>query len=508
MPKYLLGIDIGTTNVKAAIYNTDFTLELEGSAEYPTYFPKSGWAEQNAEHWWNATVDSLRQITSSASINPKDIEGICVSSQAPAVLPLDSEGRALRNALIWMDRRTERQCDYLREYITQDKVVDITGNRIDPYFALSKILWYKDNEPELYDKTHKILQVNGYVNFRLTGSYTCDKVHASLMGLFDIKKEEWSEELCDKLNIRKDILPAAYDSTDIIGRVSKAAALETGLAEGIPVIAGNVDASSSAIEAGVIGKGEAVEMTGTSTVVMFGCDQYPKSFSLVSMFHPVKGHSLLIGPISSTGASLKWYRDQIGFSETEKDAKIDPYKYMDSLAENTATGFNKLLFLPYMAGERAPIWDTYARGVFFGLNHSTTKGQMIRAMMEGAAFSLYHNIKEAEDSGIEIDTLRAVGGGSKSPIWLKIKASVINKPITTLANSSNGTFGNIILAGLGVNIYSDIRDVLAQNLKLKQTFNPDPQLHSYYEKLYRVYRNVYEHVKDDFKQLAEIEFGR
>lgn len=508
MSKYLLGIDIGTTNVKAAIYNTEFVKKAEGSSEYSTYFPNTGWAEQSAEHWWNATVDALKQITATSIINPKDIQGICVSSQAPAVLPVDFDGHPLRNALIWMDRRSEKQCDYLREYITQEKVASITGNRIDPYFALAKILWYKENEPELYNRTYKILQVNGYVNFRLTGSFTCDKVHASLMGLFDVNKLTWSNELCMKLNIKQALLPKVFESTEIIGTVNKGAALATGLSEGIPVIAGNVDASSSALESGIIGSGEAVEMTGTSTVLMLGCDQWHNSINLVSMFHAIKDHSLLIGPISSTGASLKWYRDQIGFLEKDKAAelKIDPYKYMDLQAANAAPGSNNLIFLPYMAGERAPIWDTYARGAFFGLTHSTTRSQMIRAILEGSAFALYHNIEEAENSGLKIEKLRAVGGGSESRLWLQIKASVINKPIVTLTNSSSGTFGNTLLAGYGVGIYSDIREILERNIKFKETFEPDPVLHNYYQKLYKVYRSLYDHIKCDFQQLAKIKF--
>lgn len=504
MQKYLLGIDIGTTNVKATLYNTEFERKLEGSSEYQTYFPNSGWAEQNAEHWWKAVVESLKKITSSSNINSSDIQGICVSSQAPAVVPLDCDGRPLRNALIWMDRRSEKQCDYLKKHITQEKVLSITGNRIDPYFALAKLLWYKENESELYNRTYKILQVNGYVNYRFTGSFSCDKVHASLTGLYDIKALAWSAELCEKLGLRQDMLPRVFESTDIIGYVNKAAAIETGLCEGIPVMAGTVDASSSAIEAGVIGKGEAVEMTGTSTVFIIGCDEWHYNANLVSMLHSVKGHSLFMGPISSTGASLKWYRDQIGFAAEEKDAKTDPYKYMDLLAAKASPGANNLLFLPYMAGERAPIWDTYARGVFFGLTHSTTRSQMIRAILEGSAFALYHNIREAENAGMEITTLRAMGGGSRSPIWLQIKASIINKPIVTLKNSSDGTFGNALLAGYGVSIYSDIREVLDRKLVLKDTYLPRPDEHRHYEKLYKVYRNIYEHTKLDFEQLSKI----
>ncbi len=509
MTRYLLGIDVGTTNVKAAIYTTEFLKEAEAFSEYPTYFPHTGWAEQNAEHWWAAAVDALKKSVAASSINLKNIQGICVSSQAPAVLPVDCDGLPLRNALIWMDRRSEAQCGYLRKHVTQEKIASITGNRVDPYFALSKLLWFKEKEPGAYGKAYKILQVNGYINFRLTGRFTCDKVHASLMGLYDVNRLSWSEELCTLLDLKPELLPQVFEATDIIGTVSREASLAMGLPEGIPVVAGNVDASSSALEAGVAGTGEAVEMTGTSTVLMLGCDQWHSSINLVSMFHPIKGHSLLIGPISSTGASLKWYRDQLGSDEKRRAAELnmDPYKYMDLQAAGAAPGSGGLVFLPYMAGERAPIWDSRARGVFFGLTHSTTRSQMIRAILEGSSFALYHNMEEAEKSGLAVEKLRAVGGGSESRLWLQIKASVINKPVVTLANSSNGTFGNILLAGCGTNIYGDVREVLEKNVKFKEVFQPDLTLHKHYQKLYRVYRSLYDHIKDDFRQLEEITPG-
>lgn len=393
----LLGIDIGTTNVKATLYDMRFNQVAESSVEYPTHFPMAGWAEQDSDDWWRATVSTIRNIARHAASAVGQIKGICVSSQAPAVLPVDSDGRPLRKALIWMDRRSEPQCSRLRQTMGQTMLSQITGNRIDPYFALPKILWFKQEEPDLYAKTWKFLQVNGYVNYRLVGKATCDRVHASLTGLYDISACDWSAEITSRLALDVKYMPDIFDTTDIVGYVHADAAKETGLPLGVPVIAGNVDASSAALEAGVIGQGEAAEMTGTSSCFMLGCDQWPNSINLVSIHHAVKDHDLLIGPISSTGACLKWYRDQFGACSNDDRAAFErePYAYMDTLAAQCANS-NKLIFLPYMAGERAPLWDIHARGVFFGLTHSTSRGQIIRSMLEGSSFALKHTVLEAE----------------------------------------------------------------------------------------------------------------
>jgi xylulokinase len=505
--KYLLGIDIGTTNVKATLYDANFNQVAVAGEEYPTQFPQRGWAEQDSEHWWAATVAALRKITGEIGTDTKNIKGICVSSQAPAVLPLDGDGHPLRPALIWMDRRSEPQCDILRRKIGQTKINAITGNRIDPYFALPKILWLKDNEPDAYARTWKYLQVNGFINYRLIGEVSCDRVHASLTGLYDIHAKTWSTEICNTLGLNVDLLPPIFDSTDIIGVVNSAAASLTGLAEGIPVVAGNVDASSAALESGVIGRGEAAEMTGTSTCFMLGCNAWPDSINLVSIHHAVPGHDLLIAPISSTGASLKWYRDQIGCCSGDDKAQYDrdPYRYMDQMAENSNSR-SKLIFLPYMAGERAPLWDSDARGMFFGLTHSTSRGQMIRSILEGSVFALKHNILEAEKSGQAVQALSSVGGGSNSRVWLQIKSTILDMPVRTLKHASSGAFGNALLAGYAVGIVQDIREFVSDNIKVNEVFYPEKELVPQYQKMFEIYRNIYEHTKTDFHDLTSIEF--
>lgn len=505
MKKYLLGIDIGTTNVKAGLFNLEGELVSHASAEYPTFFSMAGWSEQDPELWWKATTSVIKQIIASSSINTQEIAAIGVSSQAPTLLPVNIHGKPLRNALIWMDRRAEKECTFLKEEIGEEKVLEVTGNRIDPYFILSKLLWFKKSEPHLFQQTYKFLQANGYINYKLTGQYSLDKAHASLTQLYDINFE-LCPQITQKLDISPELFPEVYDATSIIGVVSKEAAVETGLTVDTPVVAGTVDGAAAALEAGVIGPGQAVEMTGTSTVLLLGSDNLKKGKKLISMYHALDDRYLVIGAMSSTGASLKWYRDQFGYIERKvaQELSLDAYDLMNLEANKVPPGSGKLIFLPYMMGERSPIWDTHARGVFIGLTLKTTRGQMIRAIMEGAAFALYHNLEEAMALGLRLQELRAVGGGANSSLWLKIKASVINLPIAVPETFMGAPFGDAILAGAGVGIYKNVEDIIKEFIKIKQRIEPDLKWHSLYQEIYQIYRNIYEHIRYDLFDLANI----
>lgn len=509
MARYLLGIDIGTTNVKAVLFDLEGNAIAQARAEYPTYFPAAGWAEQDPELWWQATTAITRSVVSEGRIDPEKIAAIGVSSQAPTMLPVTERGEPLRHALIWMDRRSEELCDYLRREIGDEEILKVTGNRIDPYYMLPKFLWFKKYEPQLLARTHKVLQANGYVNYKLTGRFSIDKAHASLTQVYDVSTGWLALELCEKVGLASELMPELYDGTTVIGVVNKDAAAVTGLAAGTPVVAGTVDGAAAALETGVTGPGEAVEMSGTSTVVLLGADSLKRSGKLISMYHALEGRYLIIGAASSTGASLKWFRDQFGSMErlAAKELKIDAYDLMNLEAEGVEPGAGKVIFLPYMMGERSPIWDTYARGVFIGLTLNTTRGQMIRSIMEGAAFALYHNLQEATALGLEVKELRCVGGGALSNLWLKIKASVTNLPVVVPETSLGAPFGDALLAGTGVGIYQDVEALAKKYVRFKQRIEPDKEWHALYQELYDVYCSIYNHIREDLFNLAQIKIG-
>lgn len=510
MGKYLLGIDVGTTNVKGVLFNLNGEIVAQKQSEYSTFFPSRGWAEQDPECWWDAVAKIIRYIIDKSSVENKEIIAIGVSCQAPTMLPVDKKGKPLRNALIWMDRRAEEQCRMLKEEIGEDKIFSITGNRIDTFFVLPELLWFKTNEPHLYEETYKILQPNGYINYKLTGQFTIDTVHASITQFYDINEKKWSGYICNKLNISTDIFPDVYESTIIIGSVSREAALITGLAAGTAVIAGTVDGAAAALEAGITGTGQAVEMTGTSSVLLIGSNELKTNKNLTAMFHAISNRYLILGTMSSTGASLKWFRDQFGFVEQNpgKETGLDAYEMMDLEVEHQTPGPGNIIFLPYMMGERSPIWNTFARGGFMGLTLNSKRGEMIKSIMEGAAFALYHNIEEAVKMGISFKELRAVGGGAKSKLWLKIKASVTNLPIVVPKTSVGAPFGDAILAGVGAGIYKDIDETVKEFVKIGQIIEPDSTWHSKYIETYNIYRGIYEHTKDDLYSLSNINLER
>ncbi len=508
MSKFLMGIDIGTTNVKSVLFNEDGTKMAEHSIEYPTYFIKSGWVEQSPQEWWEATVKTIIKVIKDSKVDRKDIAGIGVSSQAPTLVAMDKEGKVLRNALIWMDRRSQPETDFLEREIGSLKVKGITGNRIDPYYLSSKLLWYKNNEPELYKKTHKILQINGYINYMLTGVMTTDISHASLMGVYDIKKNQWSKELADLIGYDRDLFPQVYETTHVIGTVCEKVAKLTGLSSSTAVVCGTVDGSAATLEAGAVDIGDAVEMSGTSTVLNICTDRWRDPGLLFEMYHALKDIMMICGAMSTTGASLKWYRDNLYKEEEHKQPEqVSSFEHMNQKASRAKVGSNRLIFLPYMAGERSPIWDSYARGVFFGLHLDTKREEMIRAILEGSAYGLRHNIDEAKKIGVNIRELRSVGGGSKSDIWLKIKSSVLNMPIIVPDISTGAPFGDAIIAGAGLGIYKNPGKFAKEVTKIKQIVEPDEAWNKIYNEMYEIYISLYKNTKNDLYNLAHIKEG-
>jgi len=501
MEKYLLGIDIGTTNVKSVLFDLHGTVIGSAQKEYETIFIRDGWVEQDPEKWWSAVQSTILQILQNEKIEKNNILALGVSCQAPSMLPVDREGAPLRNALIWMDRRTESQCRRIRETVDEDKLFEQTGNRIDPFFILPKILWYKENEPDKYDKTYKIIQPNGYINFKLTNEYSMDNIHASLSLAYDVKNNKWIDDVLDVFNIDKEIFPMVKQSSDILGRISKKAALDTGLSESTIVITGTVDGVAAAIESGVIDEGYAVEMTGTSSVLLIASNHLKYNKNLTFMQHAVKDSYLIFGAMSTTGASLKWIRDNL--YKWDPEQLDQAYQSLDAEVLSDAPLPGKIVYLPYLMGERSPIWDSYARGIFAGISLETKRGELIRAVLEGAAFALRHNLEEARNSGVKVNHLLSVGGGANSDIWMTIKASVLNLPISVPYNSLGAPLGDAILAGHAVGVFPDIKQTAMSFRKIKKTYEPCQQWVDYYSDLFESYKSIYSSTRQTMHKMHD-----
>ena len=493
MSEALLGIDIGTTNAKAALFDTSCVLLGEAQQEYATTYPRPRWVEQMADDWWNATVAILHSLWDASLVEPKDVMAIGVSSQAPTALPVDDQGTALCPALIWMDRRSEAQCVRLHQTVGADHLMAINGNRIDPYFGAPKILWLLENEPDVVERTRFFLQANGYINFKLTGRFTTDASHASLVQCYDMALGDWSDDLCASMEIPLRKLPPVLPCTEIIGEVHAEAARVTGLLEGTPVVAGAVDGVAAALEAGVVASGEAVEMTGTSTVLLVCVEEPPRQPALIALAHAVSDAYLLVGAMVSTGATLRWFRDELGTAEVQaaRSADCSAFEIMSEEAGKVSPGAGGLLFLPYMMGERSPIWNTDARGVLFGLSLATSRVQIIRALMEGAAYGLRHNVEVAQETGVHIDKLRSVGGGSRSAVWSQIKADILGVPIEVPQTSIGASLGDALLAGAGVGVYPDVVAAARSVARVATRYGPQNTVRGYYDAMYRLYRQLY-----------------
>jgi len=502
----LLGVDAGTSSVKAVLLDLRGNLCAVSQAEYPLHHLRSGWVEQNPEDWWQATCIAIRGALAKVEHGPERVLGMAVSSQAPTLLPLDRSGRPQRPAMIWMDRRAEAEAVRLTELLGTDNIYRISGNRPDSFYVAARLLWLREHEPEVLKQTWKFVQVNGYINYRLTGRVAMDPAHAVLLQMRDYVTGAWSDALCSACGVDPEQFPEVMEGYKVQGEVSVEAAEACGLRAGTPVMAGTVDSPAAALEAGVAEPGIAVEMTGTSTVVIIPNDRGLTEPALIALPHALPGMHLLLGAMVSSGGCLRWFRDQFGQAENVAAAEggTDPYELLTRQADEIEPGSDGLIFLPYMMGERSPLWHSNARGVFFGLSLATPRAALVRAILEGTAFALRHNVETAVSAGAEVREMRSVGGCSRSDVWNQIKADVLGVPLVLPRTTVGSPFGAAIVAGMGAGVFPDVSKSLQEMVHLERRFEPNPVNHERYMRFYRIYRDIYQHLKGDFDSLASI----
>ena len=506
MEPLLLGVDAGTSSVKAVLLDLRGNLCAVCQAEYPLHHIRPAWVEQDPEDWWQATCKAIREALAKVPHGPERVLGLAVSSQAPTLLPLDRSGRPLRPAMIWMDRRAEAEAVRLTELVGAEEIHRITGNRPDAFYVAARLLWLRNHEPEVLKRTWQFAQVNGYINYRLTGRLTMDPAHAVLLQLRNYATGAWCEALCSACGVETAQFPEVMEGHSVQGEVTVEAAAATGLGAGTPVMAGTVDSPAAALEAGVTEPGIAVEMTGTSTVVIIPNDRGLTEPALIAMPHALPGIHLLLGAMVSSGGCLRWFRDQLGQPEVQAAIRegIDAFDLLTQEAAQAGPGSEGVIFLPYMMGERSPLWHTNARGVFLGLSLATRKAALTRSILEGTAFALRHNVEVAAGAGAEVREMRSVGGCSRSDLWNQIKADVLGLPVLLPRTSVGSPFGAAILAGMGAGAFPDVRKSLIEMVKLELRFEPNQANHERYSRIYRVFRDIYAHLKDDFDRASAI----
>lgn len=502
--EYLLGVDVGTTACKAVVFDLAGNMAGAGTAEYRTRFLSGNGAEQDPDDWWRAVCESIGAALAAAPGDGR-VGAVCVSAQAPTLLPVDGNGDPLRPALIWMDRRADDESRELEAAFGFEEIIRRTGNRPDPFFIAAKLRWFHRHEPEIAARTRCFLQINGFINHRLTGNFTLDRAHAGLLQVYNPSEMNWCPEIVDWCGFSPDHFPAPSDGWAVIGEVSGSAAAATGLAAGTPVAAGTVDGAAAALEAGVINPGTAAEMTGTSTVLMMPARRVVPHPAFISMPHALDGRVLSLAAMASTGACLKWFRDELGNAEREQAEQdgLNAYDLLTAQAAESAPGANGVLFLPYMMGERSPHWHTEARGVFFGLRLATGKQDLLRALLEGAVFALRENVEIARQSGLTVDRIRSVGGGAQSALWNQIKADVLGLPVEIPETSVGAPFGDAILAGLACGALTDAEAFLDSTVRIERVFHPEKELAEGYSHLYERFRKLYRSLKGEFDSAAD-----
>jgi len=508
---YVIGMDMGTTNIKALIMGEDGEIVAEASRPNRFIELDKDKHEQDAEAWWKSAVEIFREITAAAGTDVVDgIKGISISSHTVTLLPIGRDGEPLRNALTYQDGRSAKEMGEILEKIGKERFVSIVGGQPSVAFLPNKILWFRRHEPELFEKTTCFLQASSFVNFKLTGEYSMDLDQASRTQCLDIGTMSWSKEIGDAVGADLDrLLPTPVPVNQVIGAVSAKAAAETGLKKGIPVLAGCSDAMASMYATGMSHLGEAGESSGTTSLVFAGSDrQSVPDAPVVTRPCAIEGMPWIFdAPIQTSGAALKWYIEKMGAEENEK-AKAEEkniFDYLNALAIQSEPGAGGLFFFPYLLGERAPLWNDYARAMFIGIGMNTSRADMIRSVYEGTSYALRHVMETVKISGAKADSLRICGGGARNRLWSRIKSSMLHMPVCLLDERSGDVpVGDAVIAGHAVGLFPDLTEAVTKIIRVKEVIEPDPEWEKVYDELFPFYVRMYQDLDADLKALREV----
>ncbi len=505
---YVIGVDLGTSGTKTVLFDELGKVVASHTIEYPMYQPQNGYAEQEPADWREAAFATIRACLDKSGVRAEDVKGIGLSGQMHGLVMLGAEGEVLRRSIIWCDQRTAAECEEITQRVGAERLIEITANPALTGFTASKILWVRNHEPEIYAKCRHILLPKDYVRYCLTGEFATEVSDASGMQLLDIPKRQWSDEVLEKLDIDKSLLAKVYESPEVTGTLTADAAARCGLLPGTLVVGGAGDNAAAAVGTGVVRDGRAFTTIGTSGVVFAHTSEItidPKG-RVHTFCCAVPGAWHVMGVTQGAGLSLKWFRDQ--FCDTEKATArlmgVDEYYLMDKAALASPIGANKLLYLPYLMGERTPHLDPDARGVFFGLSGMHTKRDMLRAVMEGVTYSLRDCVEVCREMGVNVSDMMACGGGGTSPVWRQMLADLYNCPVKTVDSKEGPALGVAILAMVGAGIYGSVPEACDAIIRTANIQEPVPENVPAYEKFYQMYRTIYPALKDRFAALAAL----
>ena len=495
---YFLGIDSSTTATKALLMGADGKVVSVASAEYDYETPRPMWTEQHPDLWWQGTVDSIRRVLSQSQIAPSDIKGVGLTGQMHGLVLLDGDGEVLRPAILWNDQRTAAECDEIRERLGKEQLIQITGNDALTGFTAPKVLWVKNNEPQIFAQVKQILLPKDYVRFKLTGEYATDKAGGAGTLLFDVRERDWSRAVVEVLGIAPEWLPSTFEGTAVTGHITSQAAEATGLKAGTPVMGGGGDQAAAAVGTGAVTEGVVSLSLGTSGVVFASANQpiIEPEGRLHAFCHAVPGKWHLMGVMLSAAGSLRWYRDTLA-PDADFDTLVEP-------VADIQPGSDGILFLPYLTGERTPHPDPLARGAFVGLTVRHTQPHLTRAVLEGVSFGLRDSAELMKEAGLaDISQVRVTGGGAKSPVWRQILADVLDVELVTVNTAEGAAHGAAILAATGTGVYPDVASACAEIIKLTGSTAPSPAS-TIYQEMYPLYGELYPALRPSFNAVARM----
>lgn len=498
--QYLMGLDIGTSGVKALLLSKNGEVISTATESYPLDTPKSGWAEQNPKDWWKAVVKVINKTINENNVNPNDIAGLSLSGQMHSSVFLDENMEVIRPAILWSDTRTEQQCkEILNIAGGLENLIKKVSNPALEGFTAPKILWLKQNEPKNYKKVNYVLMPKDYIRYKLTGNINTEVSDAAGTLLFDVKKKEWSKELAKLLDIETNILPPVIKSVEIAGKINKSTSQISKLKEGIPVVAGGADNACGAVGSGIIKEGRVMVSIGSSGVVLAQTNNpTADSKGRIHLFNHAKPNSwYMMGVMLSAGVSFNWLKNSLF------DESMD-YEKLNKKAEAIAPGSEGLIFLPYLYGERTPHNDANARGVFFGISGRHKQGHFIRSVMEGVTFGLKDSLSLIKDQDIKVKEIRAIGGGAKSRVWQQILADIMGENIKLLNVEEGPAYGAAIIAGVGVGTFESFQNVSENIIKVEDEITPIKENVETYEKYYKIYKELYSSLKKEYEKLSKI----
>lgn len=505
---YLIGIDVGTSAAKTVLFDDKGNTVASASWEYPLYQPHNGWAEQNPRDWAEAVLKTLGRVVAESKVSPESVKSIGISGQMHGLVMLDEKGEPLRPSIIWCDQRTGEEVEDMLGIMARERWIQITANPPLTGWTAAKILWVKKHEQEVYEQCRHILLPKDYIRYVLTGVFATEVSDASGMQLLDVPGRCWSEEILEKLNIPEEWLGKVYESCQVTGYLLPDAARAVGLTEKTCVVGGAGDNAAAAVGTGVVKDGTAFTTIGTSGVVFAHSSRVtidPKG-RVHTCCCAVPGAWHVMGVTQGAGLSLKWMKDNFcqDYADKAEREGADVYDLINEDVEKIPAGSDRLIYLPYLMGERTPHLDPDCRGVFFGLSALHTRAHLLRAVMEGVSYSLCDCNEILTEMGVKVDAMMACGGGGKSPVWRQMLADLYRCPVQTLRQTEGPALGAAILAGVGCGIYESVEKACQEMISPEKTCMPKKENAAVYEQYHKLYKRLYRSLKEDYKELARL----